>query len=120
MKRIALLSLVLVAACSKKPAPEGSVAASGKVSIVADGDGFHPSSLSVKKGAPLTLEFKRTSDQTCATAVVFPDLKIEKSSHAAARMRARVSSVRARRPSVTVSATTRCASRFRPLAIPGA
>jgi len=78
MKRIALLSLVLVAACSKKPAPEGSVAASGRVSIVADGDGFHPSSLSVKKGAPLTLEFKRTSDQTCATAVVFPDLKIEK------------------------------------------
>ncbi len=79
MKRIAWLSLlVITAACSKKPAPEGSVAASGKVAIVADGDGFHPSSISVKKGAPLTLEFKRTSDQTCATAVVFPDLKIEK------------------------------------------
>jgi plastocyanin domain-containing protein len=78
MKRIALWGLVVLAGCGKKPAPTDTTPQSGKVSIVADGDGFHPSSVSVKQGAPLTLEFKRTSDQTCATAVVFPDLKIEK------------------------------------------
>lgn len=41
-------------------------------------EGFSPSSMAVAKGVPLTLEFRRVSDQTCATKVVFPDLKIEK------------------------------------------
>jgi len=52
--------------------------ANGKVSITADGTGFHPSSVQITKGQKTTLEFRRTSDQTCATSVVFPDLKLEK------------------------------------------
>ena len=52
--------------------------ANGKVSITVDGTGFHPSSVQIAKGQKTTLEFRRTSDQTCATSVVFPELKLEK------------------------------------------
>ncbi len=51
---------------------------SGKVLITADGRGFHPSSIEITKGQRTTLEFRRTTDETCATSVVFPELKIEK------------------------------------------
>lgn len=52
--------------------------ATGKVSITVDARGFHPSSVEITKGQKTTLEFRRTSDETCATSVVFPDLKLEK------------------------------------------
>ena len=52
--------------------------ASGHVLITADGRGFHPSSVEITKGQKTTLEFRRTSDETCATSVVFPELKLEK------------------------------------------
>ena len=39
-------------------------------------DGFQPSTVTL--GAGRQLVFRRTSDSTCATAVVFPDLGIEK------------------------------------------
>jgi plastocyanin domain-containing protein len=52
--------------------------ASGKISITADGRGFHPSSIEITKGQATTLEFRRTSDETCATSVVFPELKLER------------------------------------------
>jgi len=52
--------------------------AQGKVAITADASGFHPSSIEVTKGQKTILEFRRTSNETCATSVVFPDLKLEK------------------------------------------
>lgn len=66
-----------VGACNKKSAEPAAVV-SGHVAIIASEDGFAPSSVAVKKGSPLTLDFKRTSEKTCATEVVFPELKIEK------------------------------------------
>jgi hypothetical protein len=51
---------------------------SGKVTVTVDGRGFHPSSIELTKGQRATLEFRRTSDETCATSVVFPELKLEK------------------------------------------
>lgn len=51
---------------------------SGKVLITADARGFHPASIETTKGQRTTLEFRRTTDETCATSVVFPELKIEK------------------------------------------
>lgn len=61
-----------VAACSK-PAEEV-----GAVKVVAGEDGFKPSSVSFKKGQAGTLVFTRTTDETCATEVVFPELDIKK------------------------------------------
>ncbi len=60
-------------------APPAEVTADGKrVPIEANAKGFTPSSVTVTKGERTTLVFKRTSDETCATEVVFPELKIEK------------------------------------------
>jgi plastocyanin domain-containing protein len=48
------------------------------VNVTANEKGFTPSSFDLAKGAPATLIFRRTSDATCATQVVFPELKITK------------------------------------------
>jgi plastocyanin domain-containing protein len=83
------LGLGALGSCSKRSdaSSEPSVAATmiaaagGQAKIVADEHGFTPSSLAVPKGPPgskVTLTFVRTSDKTCATEVVFPELKIER------------------------------------------
>ena len=51
---------------------------SGPINVEANAHGFTPASVAVKKGAAATLVFKRTTDDTCATEVVFPELKITK------------------------------------------
>jgi plastocyanin domain-containing protein len=48
------------------------------VNVEANEKGFTPSSFDLKKGSPATLIFRRTTDATCATQVVFPELKITK------------------------------------------
>lgn len=73
---LALLAVSLVA-CNKTPA-EGTAGADGTIKVVASEKGFAPSSVKVKKGVPTTLSFLRTTDQTCATEVVFPDLNVKK------------------------------------------
>jgi plastocyanin domain-containing protein len=73
--RIAVVVLFLagvLAGCGKKPAPLADVTAGEH--------GFTPPSLKLPAGGPgshMPVSFVRTTDQTCATEVVFPDLKIE-------------------------------------------
>lgn len=58
-----------------------SSAAAPQADVTVGEHGFAPSSLNVPAGAPgshHTVTFVRTTDKTCATEVVFPDLKIEK------------------------------------------
>ena len=71
--RLLLISAIALslAACDKKSS--GS-AAPGTVAVTADDHGFTPSSVTFKKGAPAALVFTRTTDDTCATEVVFPEL----------------------------------------------
>ena len=65
----------LLSACKgEPPKPAGS----GEIPITADDKGFRPSSVTVPKGAPATLVFTRTTDETCATEVVFPELGVTK------------------------------------------
>ena len=71
MRGVSVLFLAL--ACHREPA-----ALSGRIAIRADDKGFTPSSVTVKKNEKATLVFTRTSDDTCAKEVVFPELKTKK------------------------------------------
>jgi plastocyanin domain-containing protein len=75
---VLLLALPLLAAAGacKKSEASGPLA-----DVTASEHGFTPASLSLKGGGPGshgTVTFVRTTDKTCATEVVFPDLHIEK------------------------------------------
>ena len=84
----AALCLVLLVSCSKssgKGAPaEPEVAIPPpppgvqQTKVIVDDKGFTPSHVEVQKGKPAWLVFVRMTDDTCATEVVFPDLKLEK------------------------------------------
>lgn len=49
---------------------------SGVVAVEVSDRGFLPSSVTIAPGASVELEFKRTTDETCASSVVFPELGI--------------------------------------------
>jgi plastocyanin domain-containing protein len=86
--RAAALCLLLGTACSKSggkaaPAePEVPIPAAPagvqQTKVIVDDKGFTPSHVEVQKGRPASLVFVRTTDDTCAKEVVFPDLKLEK------------------------------------------
>ena len=74
---VPFLALVLAGAsgCTK------SEASTPPADVTANEHGFSPASLKLPGGGPGshgTVTFVRTSDKTCATEVVFPDLNIEK------------------------------------------
>jgi plastocyanin domain-containing protein len=82
---VALATCVLAAGCDKQSsATEAApvvVPVGGEARIVANEHGYTPSSLTLTKGgagSTATLTFERTSDHTCATEVVFPELKVTK------------------------------------------
>jgi plastocyanin domain-containing protein len=71
---------------SSKESSSGSTGAmlaavTGQARVVAGEHGFTPSSLALPRGAPgskASVVFVRTTDKTCATEVVFPDLDVKK------------------------------------------
>jgi plastocyanin domain-containing protein len=83
--RVSLLAIVLAlggTACGRSDSTSrGTVAVvafpqGGTIKIVVDGHGFTPSAIEVKKGAHVVLEFRRTSEMTCARSVVLPELTV--------------------------------------------
>ena len=76
---------LLLCACKKEPAPAPAPAKAApievkgrRVEVTAGANGFTPKNVAVKKGEATTLVFTRTTDETCATEVVFPEIKLKK------------------------------------------
>lgn len=69
--RALVVLLLTLAACHKDPS-------SGRIAIRADEHGFTPSAVTLEKDKPATLVFTRTTDDTCAKEVVFPDIGVKK------------------------------------------
>jgi plastocyanin domain-containing protein len=69
---------LLAVACKGKSDAAPPAPTSGAVKVTANEDGFQPSSVVFKKGAPASLVFTRTTDSTCATEVVFPELNLKR------------------------------------------
>ncbi len=49
-----------------------------EIRVRVDGSGFTPANFALKKGVLTRLVFTRTTDETCATEIVWPDFKIQK------------------------------------------
>jgi len=49
-----------------------------RIEITVDGAGYHPASVSARRGRRVTLVFTRTSNQGCGGVVVFPDRNIRR------------------------------------------
>lgn len=84
-KTLAVLTLAaaLGVGCKDKTANANGGGATGPlppgaVAVTADENGFTPSSVTFKKGERASLVFTRTTDDTCATEVVFPELDVKK------------------------------------------
>ena len=73
-----VLAVFLLASLASCKEASSSAPTNGKVSVTADAKGFSPSTVEVQKGAPLELVFTRTTDDTCATEVEFPELALKK------------------------------------------
>lgn len=70
---VLVAAIVGAAGCSKSNASGGR-----GLKVTADETGFTPSSVALAKGQPATIEFTRTTDNTCAREVVFPGLDVKK------------------------------------------
>ncbi|WP_394821130.1 cupredoxin domain-containing protein [Pendulispora albinea] len=75
---LALAASLGVAGCNKSDDPQNLQPVSGEQKVEANEKGFTPSTIAVKKGSTTHLVFTRTTADTCATEVVFPDLGIQK------------------------------------------
>jgi plastocyanin domain-containing protein len=75
MRLVALLALLVAfPALAADPAP---AAPKGAIVIKVTENGFEPKEVKVKKGAPVTLTFLRTTDRTCIKAIDIPAEKVK-------------------------------------------
>ncbi|HYQ89270.1 MAG TPA: cupredoxin domain-containing protein [Candidatus Binatia bacterium] len=67
---------VLVIGCAREPQQHAGTTM--QFAITVTDTGFAPATITVPSGKPVTLVVTRTTDQTCAKEIVFPDQKIRK------------------------------------------
>jgi plastocyanin domain-containing protein len=52
--------------------------ANGRVSVLVDGEGYHPNTVRARAGQQLTLVFTRNTDETCGQQLVFPTINVRR------------------------------------------
>ena len=81
VRLLGLLAAAIVLSTTGCKRSDASPEPGGAHRVVADEHGFTPASLALPQGGPgskASVTFVRTSDETCATEVVFPELGIKK------------------------------------------
>ena len=73
---IAVAGALSISGNRSPPSPGGTGGRPGFVKVEVTDRGFSPSSVTLAPGIPTELEFLRTTDETCASSVVFPDLGV--------------------------------------------
>jgi plastocyanin domain-containing protein len=69
-------ALIALSSVSKDEEPRQATSASGVVQVEVTERGFTPSSITLSPGLPTELQFLRTTEETCASSVVFPELGV--------------------------------------------
>jgi plastocyanin domain-containing protein len=76
-RSLALALALLATGCKSEPAAAAKGALGARVlELKVTEEGFEPSTVSVKRGEPLLLKVKRTTDKTCATEILIADTEI--------------------------------------------
>jgi len=75
---LACVGLVGLAGCGHGTGASSSAPAAQTLAVKVTENGFEPAELAVQAGKPIHLTMTRETDQTCATAVVFPSLNVKK------------------------------------------
>jgi plastocyanin domain-containing protein len=78
---LSLGTAVATVGCSKTSSADDRATQTktgGGHEVTVDGKGFTPSSIEFKKGEKGAITFTRTSDDTCAKEVVFPEINLKK------------------------------------------
>jgi plastocyanin domain-containing protein len=52
--------------------------ANGRIAVLVDGQGYHPSTVLARAGQQLTLVFTRNTDETCGQQLVFPTINVRR------------------------------------------
>jgi len=76
---VAAAAALSASACSKASQGEGAAATDGAHAVTVTDKGFSPTSLTLQRGEKGDIVFTRTSDETCATEVIFPELNVKES-----------------------------------------
>lgn len=90
MKKVWLLAAALsmgTAMCKSSDPPaaqppalpaSATVAAGGSVTVLVDGEGYHPAEVRAPAGAQITLAFRRTTDECCGQQLRIPSMNLQR------------------------------------------
>lgn len=87
-KTMTVVGVLLLLACNKhNEAPaahppalpaEGTVGPDGRITVLVDGEGYHPATIHSTPGRAVTLVFRRTTDETCGQQLLVPSQNIRR------------------------------------------
>lgn len=89
MRTLTLAALLVAAGCNRTEAQparparptlpaEATVGADGRVTVLVDGEGYHPATIRAAAGRAITLVFRRTTDESCGQTLLVPSMNVRR------------------------------------------